>query len=194
MVCRRCMSCWRPYWGPTGWRARCAIDLVICGATAGAGIVGTWVQRRLQATAPGAAHSSWDQYNRTGSAEALAMPAYPQCLSITRCMCIFHATDRLDSVEAPALGLACAARLAQGPSSRSAVRRVCFQSYFSSCRLLYASSNAAHRDIRSSCSDRRAECLCHSHQACLLMPRCEASVARALSDSCTDWPALAIFS
>lgn len=29
-------------------------------------------------------------------------------------MCIFHATDRLDSVEAPALGLACAATLAQG--------------------------------------------------------------------------------
>ena len=30
-------------------------------------------------------------------------------------MCIFHATDRLiDSAEAPALGLACAARLAQG--------------------------------------------------------------------------------
>ena len=115
MVRRRCMSCWRPYWGPTGWRARCAIDLVICGATAVAGIVGTWVQRRLQATAPGAAHSSWGQYNRTGSAEALAMPAYPQCLSITRCMCIFHATDRLiDSVEAPALGRACAARLAQG--------------------------------------------------------------------------------
>ena len=42
MVRRRCMSCWRPYWGPTGWRARCAIDLVICGATAVAGIVGTW--------------------------------------------------------------------------------------------------------------------------------------------------------